>query len=388
MLIRYVCSVRLLFVSDTHLGFDAVKRERVKRRRRSADFLASYLRALEPALEGRVDAVLHGGDVFEHPRVSAGTVDDAFAPLRTIAGGGTPVFVLAGNHERSQIPYPLLAMHPGIHVMTTPRSVVIDVAGTRVAVGGFAYARQVRDHFVGLVRATGLLSTAADVRILCVHHCIEGAVVSNPAGDFVFRGAPDVIRRRDLPHGVAAVLSGHIHRHQVLQGCAASGRPTVCYPGSVERTSLVERHETKGYMLLDFAAAPPHGEIARWSFQPLPTRPMILCPLRRPADIRPAIAAAPNDAVLHFRAPTSLRDHPALAAGSVARGSTGFDECHRVVRSAVPPRPATRSPWLIIVCRTCSTSHAAATSLAVSTLRCAATDLWRARRRARAGWAL
>ncbi len=48
-------SVRALFLADTHLGLDLPVNPRVERRRRGHDFLANYLRALAPALEGKVD---------------------------------------------------------------------------------------------------------------------------------------------------------------------------------------------------------------------------------------------------------------------------------------------------------------------------------------------
>ncbi len=41
--------IRILFVSDTHLGFDLPRKPRVKRRRRGPDFFENFERALEPA---------------------------------------------------------------------------------------------------------------------------------------------------------------------------------------------------------------------------------------------------------------------------------------------------------------------------------------------------
>ncbi len=55
--------VRILFVADSHLGFDLPVRPRVNRRRRGHDFLTNYAAALEPAMRGEVDLVVHGGDV-------------------------------------------------------------------------------------------------------------------------------------------------------------------------------------------------------------------------------------------------------------------------------------------------------------------------------------
>src|SRR5262245_37569040 len=56
---RVAHSIRILLLADSHLGFDLPTRERVRRRRRGHDFLANYATALEPALAGEVDLVVH-----------------------------------------------------------------------------------------------------------------------------------------------------------------------------------------------------------------------------------------------------------------------------------------------------------------------------------------
>jgi 3',5'-cyclic AMP phosphodiesterase CpdA len=64
---------RILLIADTHLGIDLPLRPRVQRRRRGHDFFANLDRALQPALDGEVDAVVHGGDLYYRSRVPAGS---------------------------------------------------------------------------------------------------------------------------------------------------------------------------------------------------------------------------------------------------------------------------------------------------------------------------
>jgi DNA repair exonuclease SbcCD nuclease subunit len=55
------------------------------------------------------------------------------------------------------------------------------------------------------------------------------------------------VRAGDIPQGFAAVLSGHIHRFQVLHKDLRE-RPLaapVFYPGAIERTSFAEKDEKK-----------------------------------------------------------------------------------------------------------------------------------------------
>ena len=138
--------IRILFLADTHLGFDLPTHARVQRRRRGHDFLANYATALRPALEGHVDLVVHGGDVFNRSRVATSVAWQAFEPLARVAERGVPVFVVPGNHERGRIPQIRFARHPGIHLFDRPRTFVVDVRGVRVAVAGFPFGAPRRAH--------------------------------------------------------------------------------------------------------------------------------------------------------------------------------------------------------------------------------------------------
>lgn len=310
---------RILFVSDTHLGFDLPSRPRVERVRRGPDFFACFARALEPALRGEVDVVVHGGDLLYRSRVPASLVGLALRPLLQVAEAGVPVLLVAGNHERSAIPYPLLASHPNLHLIGRPTTVVVERRGLRVAFAGFSYAPGVRRAFPALLAATGYRSAPADARVLCFHQCVEGASCGPPPG-YTFRDADDVVRGSDLPADVAVVLSGHIHRHQVLRS-DLRGRPlpaSVVYAGSVERTSFAEREEPKGFVLVTIGAGGRGGRLQRCEFRPLPARPMHVHEVtgRSPleAELRAVFARLPPRAIVQFRVSAAQAGAEALRA--------------------------------------------------------------------------
>lgn len=255
-------AIKVLLLADTHLGFN----------RGDENFFSAYECALQPAFRGEIDLVIHGGDVFFRSQVKPGLVMRAFQPLKRIADAGVPVLVVPGNHERSAIPYPLLALHPGVHLFDRPRTISLSIHGADVAVAGFPCERnQVRSRFRDLVRRTGWSSVPSALRLLCFHQSVEGATVG-PA-EYVFRSSADVIPGATIPRGFAAVLAGHIHRHQVLAADLA-GRPLaapVFYPGSTRRTSGAESGETKGYVTLELEpAADGAGRVCRWNFHSLP----------------------------------------------------------------------------------------------------------------------
>ena len=307
--------VRVLLLGDSHLGFDLPARPRVERRRRGHDFLANYAAALQPALNGEVDIVVHAGDVFDRSKVLPTLAYQAFEPLRRVADRGVPVFIVPGNHERSVLPHLRFASHPGVHVFDQPRTHVVKVRETTIALSGFPYERDVRIRFADVLNQTGWGGTAATHRLLCIHQCVEGATVG-PA-DYTFTTAMDVVRHRDVPPAFAAVLSGHIHRYQAIT-CDLARRALatpVLYPGSLERTTFAEMGETKGFMVVRLCNRGGKS-LAEWEFRELPARPMIRTEIAvdEPGEtalatiVRDVIAAAPPDAVLSIRVAGSLTD--------------------------------------------------------------------------------
>ncbi len=308
--------IRIIFTADTHLGFDDAARRRVERRRRGDDFVANYERVLSCVVATRPDVFVHGGDFFTHARPPVALVDRAYGGLLRVAEAGVPVVVVPGNHDRARLPPSLLLHHPLIHVFDRPRTVVVKARDARLALAGFPFAwGDVRSRFPGVLAQTAWDAGEADARVLCVHHAFEGATVG-PA-DYVFRGTRDVIRPGDLPHGLAAVLSGHIHRHQVL---TPAGRQPILYPGSTERTSFAERDEAKGF--LDVVLAPDDGGtwgLVRASFIELPARPMIDIDVSEVAA--PGVAAFLAERAGRLPADAIVRITAAAGAAGAVRGA-------------------------------------------------------------------
>lgn len=299
-----------------------------------------------------MDLVVHAGDVFNRSHVDPSVAWLGLEPLRRVAAQGVPVFIVPGNHERSRLPHPRFALHPNVHLFDRARTFRAVVRGVAVAISGFPYERDgVRSRFTGIVRQAEARDVPAAVRLLCMHHCVEGATVG-PA-NHVFTTAPDVVRHRDIPAGVAAVLSGHIHRHQVLTTDLA-GRPLatpVLYPGSIDRTSVAEIGEPKGFLMVTLSDDDGPWRVS-WEFRRLPTRPMIrhdlrvdrMAPAQLASTVDALIAAAPVDAVLCLRVLGALApaQWPVLSASrlrKVAPASMNVEVSAGALPSAGRPAP-------------------------------------------------
>lgn len=268
--------IRVLFLSDTHLGFDLPFKPRIERRRRGHDFFSNFERALAPAFDGEVDIVVHGGDLLYRSKVPPALVEMAMEPLVRVAESGVPVFIVPGNHERSKIPLHLWGIHQNLRIFDEPKTFLLDLDGGSVALSGFPFQRNVRDNFQSLIERTEFNKVNADLRLLCLHEAVEGAQVG--PSNFTFRRGPDVIPGRMIPGDFAAILSGHIHRSQMLTHDLSGHKMAapVVYPGSIERTSFAERNEDKHYVLLEFEPdGSPRGKLGGIQFVQLPARPMV-----------------------------------------------------------------------------------------------------------------
>ena len=85
---------RFIHVSDTHLGvrpYGLIERER--------DFYDAFRWVIDKALELRVDAVLHAGDMFHSSSPRPVTYVNVIRELRRLVEAGIKFIVAPGNHE-------------------------------------------------------------------------------------------------------------------------------------------------------------------------------------------------------------------------------------------------------------------------------------------------
>lgn len=266
-------AIKILFFSDTHLGFDHALNPRVNRRRRGPDFFDNYLRILNFGLTEKTDLIVHGGDVFFRSRVPPSVLDQAYEPLLKVANAGIPVYLVPGNHERSKLPKHLWLAHNNIRVFDQPRTFLQTVRDTVISLSGFPYTRNPAGRYRSLINQTGYLQNEANLRLLCLHQTFEGARVGPK--NYTFRVGPDNIPGYLTPGDFNAVLSGHIHRGQRLTRTlnGESMAVPIIYSGSVERTSFAERFEDKYFVMIRVHNSAQEVSVES-EYHQIPARPM------------------------------------------------------------------------------------------------------------------
>lgn len=246
--------MRILHLSDTHLGVRKFARGAPPRWSRAADHHQVFREALAPARWEEVDLVVHSGDLFNRSRPPRTWAQKAIETLCR-AARRVPVVVISGNHDRRGLRRHLPTEAPGLTVVDTPTR----LTHRGVALGLVPFRRRADDWATAAREAVG-----PGVDLLVTHQAFDGARV--PGLTFRVGAQRDTVGPQHLPPGISHVLCGHIHPRQVIE----VGPTTVVHAGSTERTSFSECRQTKGTVLWDL------GERRPWRYVDHPTRPMVV----------------------------------------------------------------------------------------------------------------
>ena len=257
--------IRIAHLSDTHLGYRALNKTEPEtgRNQRTADVDRAFERTIDDILRRRVDAVIHGGDVFHHARPTWQSMRHFIRQMRRIEGAGIPTLVIAGNHD-------------------TPR----------IRTGGSAYS--VIELALSEVRFVADYTDMHEMELfrhLDLHvHAIPHGALTNP-DPVLSQVAPN--RRNILVcHGmVPGILAPGIHSEpgeQQLEGALldpafdyialghyhvftqAAGK--AWYSGSTERFGWGDRDVKPGYAIVTMRAPGDPVEVEHIA---IPARPMI-----------------------------------------------------------------------------------------------------------------
>lgn len=294
--------MRILHVTDSHLGTERHVPGAPAGYLRHHDHLRALREALEPAFRGEVDLVVHSGDLFDRSRPPLRVMADGAALLAEVVRR-TPMVLVNGNHDwrgyRRALPLP----PPGLTVVDRPARVVVG----GVALGVVPFVRE-----AGAWAEAARVAAGTGVDLLVAHQAFDGSAV--PGLTFRVGAQADTVGPQHLPRGVKHVLCGHIHTRQRVM----VGEASVVMPGSTERTSFRERDEPKGAAIWALDGAVSHR------FVGVATRPMVV------VDGRAALALVTPGALVRLRSPEVTPDEVAERGGWLVA---------EAVRAPTPPSP-------------------------------------------------
>ena len=267
--------LKLLVLSDTHLGFDYPMRPRIKIRRRAEEFFSNFNHVLNYGVKNKVDFILHLGDLFFRCKVHNDIVKRAYSKLLSTADKGIKIIIVPGNHDCSRLPLISILSHPNIYIFERPKVFSFPFQGKNINFAGFPFIRKnLHEEFQKCQNIFKTDISTNDVNLLLMHQTVQGAQVGQI--NYTFGSGPDILLKKMMPQNYDLILCGHIHRHQILpfkHNNQADFKGKVIFSGSTERTSFAEKNETKGFLKIGSDPA-INNPIEHLDFVPLPSRKM------------------------------------------------------------------------------------------------------------------
>lgn len=252
--------MRLVHLSDTHLGLRQFRRTVNGRNEREQDFYTAFASAIDRIIELRPDAVVHAGDLFEgfHPSSAALAVAlDGFEALRREQ---IPVVCIAGNHSTPRFTsaehvFSILDRFDGVEVIWgEPRTVRLG----ELAVHGVPHQPDAKRLVQDLEDATP--GDDAEFNVLVAHVGFDGlSLVGSAESNSVSLAGGDLEQVASFDY----VALGHLHQFGGV-------RVNAVYSGSLERLSWHDRAAEKGIVEVDLVQDPRSRDFVR--FHPLPAR--------------------------------------------------------------------------------------------------------------------
>jgi len=163
-----------------------------------------------------VDAILCGGDLFEHDRIGPDTVEFL---KRTLSAAPCPVYLAPGNHDwfGPQSPYALVAWPSNVHVFQSDRFQPVELTqGVRLWGAAHRAPANTDDFFSGFTVDGG------GVNLALAHAAERGGLLAEISGKQPHApfDAPEIVRA-----GIDYAFLGHYHTPRIAEHHLYPGNP-------------------------------------------------------------------------------------------------------------------------------------------------------------------
>jgi exonuclease SbcD len=293
--------LKIVHFADLHLGVESYGHTdpATGLSSRLGDFLSTFDKLVDYAIENKVDLVLFCGDTYKSREPSQTQQREFARRIRRLSEKGIAVFLLVGNHDMpngigratSTEIFDTLAVK-NVYVANRPGVFKIDTTGGTIQIAALPWMRrsllmskedtknltfaqinekmqekltniintQVRELDAGLpailashIWITGVHTGSEDSMTIGQEHVLLPGTIANPAFDYI--------------------ALGHIHRHQVMN---KNENPPMVYSGSLDRLDFGDEGDEKGFYLVEIETDAASGKRrVAYNFHPVEGRRFI-----------------------------------------------------------------------------------------------------------------
>lgn len=235
--------MKIIHFSDTHLGFndlDIINQDNINQR--EADFYYAFSQVVEQIKQIKPDYIIHTGDLFHRTSPSNRAITFALEQFKIINSLNIPFILIAGNHStpRTNLSSPILKIFENFeNVYVSYDQQYIKHEFKDIV---FHCLPHMNDDSKALSQIE-LCEESIDEskKNIMMMHCSVGAwYLMQEFGEWVYPTSKEYIFEK-----MDYVALGHWH------GFGKVGKhQNVYYSGSLERTSLNDKRNSKGFALI------------------------------------------------------------------------------------------------------------------------------------------
>ncbi|MGH2611651.1 MAG: metallophosphoesterase family protein, partial [Rhabdochlamydiaceae bacterium] len=243
--IRYWLIMRVIHLSDTHLGHSAYNKidPQSGLNQREVDFYSAFNQIIGYILEAKPDLVIHSGDLFDSIRPSNRAIHEAFSQFARLSRAEIPTVIIAGNHstprqkETGSI-FRLFEYLPQIHPVFEGEYKTLEIGDTKIHAIPHPYNEDMfKENFSKLKT-----DKKFKYNILMTHATVIG-VTAFAGAEYKELSIPPSVLSKDFDY----IALGHIHRFIEVADNAY-------YSGSPERLSFSEADDKKGFLEVELGS--------------------------------------------------------------------------------------------------------------------------------------
>ncbi|DAB40407.1 MAG TPA: exonuclease sbcCD subunit D [Sulfurovum sp. UBA12169] len=241
--------MKIVHFSDTHLGFndlDVLNEDNINQR--EADFYDAFLQVVEQIKEIKPDYIVHTGDLFHRTSPSNRAITFALEQFKIINALNIPFILIAGNHStpRTNLSSPILKIFENFENIYVSYNQQYKKQEFEDIV--FHCLPHMNDDAKALSQIelceAGIEPNKKNIMMM---HCSVGAwYLMQEFGEWVYPTSKEYIFSK-----MDYVALGHWH------GFGKVGKhENVYYSGSTERTSLNDKRNSKGFIVVTLEDEP------------------------------------------------------------------------------------------------------------------------------------
>ncbi|APW65870.1 exonuclease sbcCD subunit D [Poseidonibacter parvus] len=242
--------MKILHFSDTHLGYndlDILDENNINQR--EADFYDAFTQVVNQIIKIKPDFIIHTGDLFHRSSPSNRAITFALEQFKIIDNLDIPFILIAGNHStpRTNLSSPILKIFENFKNVYASYSQEYKKIEFDDVV--FHTLPHMNDDSIALDQIE-LCESSIDTRKknIMMMHCTVGAwYLMNEYGEWVYPSDKEYIFEK-----MDYVALGHWHGFGAVSIKGTKEKyENVFYSGSLERTSLNDKRNEKGFVVLD-----------------------------------------------------------------------------------------------------------------------------------------